>query len=126
MNHLIGLTFFSVMSLFGFLDDKIQFPGQIENWQSYADQVERHERFTDDCDSVALTSVELLVRRGYPKDQLWICTVITERGEYHLVGIADTSLLDMRMPAIYYWDETFYEYQACMCMAEVGVWRTIK
>ena len=126
MNHLISLTFFSVMSLFNFVDDKIQFPGEIENWTSYATQVEQHERFSDDCDSIALTCVELLIRRGYPRDQLYLCTVITERGEHHLVGIADGSLLDMRMPVVWQWDEVFYEYQSCMKMSDIGTWRTVE
>ena len=126
MNHLIGLTFFSVMSMFIYADDKIQFPGEIEHWQSCANQVEQHQSFLGDCDEFALTAIELLDRKGFPRNQMFICTCQTEQGENHLVGIVDGQLMDSRMRQLWAWDEVGYTYESCMAMDNVGTWRKIK
>lgn len=125
MNHLIGMTFYAVMSLFIYVDDAQQFPHRLDDWRSYANQVEQHQTFIDDCDSIPVTVIELLYRKKFPLDQTFICTCKTENGEHHLVGIVNGILIDSRMKVLYNWDEIDYTWYSCMSMNEVGVWRLV-
>ena len=45
--EMISAVFYAVLSLYVFTDDRVQFPGQAENWASYA----------DNCNAFALTCV---------------------------------------------------------------------
>lgn len=126
MNNIIAIVFYATLSMLSYVDDSVQFPWQRDHWQSYANEVEQHQSFLGDCDDMALTTIELLDRKGFPRNQMFICTCETEQGDKHLVGVVDGKLMDSRMRQLWNWYEVGYKYESCMSMSEVGTWRLVK
>ena len=100
-----------VLDLFDYVPDKEQFD-LVEDWRSYASEVKRGERFTDDCDGFAITCSELLSKAGVPVDKISLIFCQTETGVHHLVCGLDTGdttlILDNRQRSV--WDYGQLDY----------------
>lgn len=65
-------------------------PALRDSWTSYAKDVEAGKRFAGDCDDWAMTALELLFNRGWPKDKLYRALVSSTGGDIdHMVGIVE-------------------------------------
>lgn len=69
--------------------DKIQFKKN-DDWRSHADSVLAGKKWKDDCDGLASTVIDLLIRDGYNPNLLWRAMVDSTGGTKidHFVGIA--------------------------------------
>jgi predicted transglutaminase-like cysteine proteinase len=98
-----------------------------EHWHCYADEVERGERFKDDCDGFAVTCAELLKRQGYTGISLIIC--LLEGGEGHLVcGVDDektTWILDNNYRVVRDWITLPYTWKYKMDLEDPHKWYSI-
>ena len=99
-----------VLDLFDYVPDKEQFD-LVEDWRSYASEVKRGERFSDDCDAFAVTCSELLAENGAKSSDISLILCRTEKGGMHLVCGLDTEdttlILDNRFPQIWAWDDSY-------------------
>ena len=127
MNPVIETTYNEVFGLFTYLLDTTQFPEILDDWRSYADDVEQGIPFQDDCDGFAMTLAELLVRRLIPPESVRLVICDTEPpAEGHLVCMVDGFLLDYRQPLFLAWDKAIgYTWFFSMTMGEPGVWKAI-
>ena len=106
-----------------------------ERWDSHPDEVERGEIFRGDCEDFALTTVELLLRRGIPKEACRLATCWTELDEYHAVAVVEDErgvgwLIDNRMRTLRPWASVpGYRWHKSMRMDSIqpgkrfGEWR---
>lgn len=69
-------------------DDK-QF-GKSDDWRSHANAVLAGKHWRDDCDGLASTIIDLLIRDGYPPKYLFRCVVSSKRTDKidHFIGLA--------------------------------------
>jgi hypothetical protein len=125
MNPIVETTYNQVFELFTYLLDTTQFPEILDDWRSYADQVEQGIAFQDDCDGFAMTIAELLVRRSVPPESIRLVICETETNTGHLVCMVDGFLLDYRQPLFLAWDKAPYTWFMSMAMSEPGIWKTI-
>lgn len=114
-----------VQDLFIPTDDDTQFPDSFDDWRSYADQVERGEKFRDDCDGYCLTCAELLIRAGADPRQVKVCDVKVPKMSWHLVCAYGPWVLDNLFRYVYYWKDANYYWRRSMKMSEAGIWRII-
>jgi hypothetical protein len=125
MNPILETTYNQVFELFTYLLDTTQFPEILDDWRSYADQVEQGIAFQDDCDGFAMTIAELLVRRAIPAETIRLVVCDVETGEGHLVCMVDGYMLDYRRPLLSPWEEAPYTWYMSMKMSEPGVWKEL-
>lgn len=52
-------------------------PGNSDTWRSHADQVLAGQPWSGDCDDLASTAADLLIRMGVPRDRVWLVLVDT-------------------------------------------------
>jgi hypothetical protein len=69
--------------------DNKQF-GKTDDWRSHANAVLAGKHWRDDCDGLASTIIDLLVRDGYPPNKLWRCVVSSKKTDKidHFIGLA--------------------------------------
>jgi hypothetical protein len=102
-------------------------PAQDE-WHSSADVVLVDHEFADDCDGLAMTTVDLLQRNNYPVADLFLMLVsVSGKGVDHMVGAAkgaDGKLWivgDAMTQGIYPMDQMKWKLLAIMPVA-LGLW----
>jgi hypothetical protein len=64
-----------------------------DNWRSYHKEVAAGKAWSDDCDSLASTVVNLLILRGLPMERCWFAHVDSTRGGKvdHMVAFAEAN-----------------------------------
>lgn len=84
-----------------------------------------------DCEDYAVTKMSFLVAVGFPRAALLLAAVVTDKGEHHMVLVAQTvdgSLaLDSRIDPILPWRDTQYRWRAMEQLGPDGfmVWHPI-
>jgi hypothetical protein len=66
-------------------------PENNDNWYSYHEYVERGDSWSDDCDSLTSTVVNLLIKRGLPLDKAWFAHVDSNHDGImdHMIGFIE-------------------------------------
>lgn len=95
MLNLIKEADTKVKSLFTYKDD-----GDVDEWKSYLQEVIQGKNFDDDCDALAMTTIDYAHYLGVPLKLMARATVITEDGTPHMVGVFDNK---------YYFGDTYGE-----------------
>jgi hypothetical protein len=60
--------------------------GETDIWLSHYDDVVADRLWSDDCDGLAETVLDLIARRGYPLSLLYRLAVFAPNGEGHMAG----------------------------------------
>ena len=111
MQEIAAAVHRQVLDLFDYVPDKEQFD-LVEDWRSYASEVKRGERFSDDCDAFAVTCSELLAENGAKSSDISLILCRTETGGMHLCcGLSTdetTLILDNRQRSV--WDYGQLDY----------------
>lgn len=96
--------------------------GVEDYWKSYADEVERGETYTADCDDFACTVAELLWREGIGPDKISLvrCEV---GGVNHLVCVAGEWMLCwLQRGVVLVGSASGYAFESYMTLSEPGIW----
>lgn len=104
-------------------------PPDHDEWRSSANSVLVDHAFADDCDGLAMTTIDLLTRNNYPIGDLFLVLVSTTGGQFsdHMVGAArgaDGRLWvvgDAMAPGAYPLSEMKWRLVAFMPV-EIGMW----
>ena len=111
-----------VLRLFRWAPDIDTF-GATDWWESFADQVERGETFTGDCDNFAMTCAELALRSEHPPNTIQLALCYVETGGYHAVCFVGSECLDNRHRSAIRWHLLPYRWDRSMFLSEPSVWR---